>query len=68
MRRISPADEEQLIDLLRRHGANVLDACGKLHGGIENIPAYLTRVLNCSDDVAAMARRVEALLKKGFGT
>ncbi len=65
MRRISTTDEELLITLLTRFGSKVVEACGKLHGGIENIPAYLTRVLEGKDDTAAKARRVEALIRKG---
>ncbi len=65
MRRISSTDEEQLTKLLERHGERVVEACGRLHGGIENIPAYLTRVLEERDDTAALAERVEALINKG---
>lgn len=65
MRRISTTDEELLIKLLTRYGSKVVEACGTLHGGIENIPAYLSRVLEGKDDTAAMARRVEALIRKG---
>lgn len=65
IRRISETDEQHLIRLLERYGRKAIDACGALHGGIENITAYLTRVLEGRVDTAEMARRVQALLKKG---
>jgi hypothetical protein len=68
MRRISLADEEQLLDLLRCHGEKTIQACRHLHGGIENIPAYLSVVLEEKDDTTELIRQAQAILKKGGDT
>jgi hypothetical protein len=65
MRRISEREDERLLDLLKRHGPGVAEACQHLHSGIDNVVGYLTKILDPTDDNAEMAKRVEAILRKG---
>ncbi len=68
LRRFSRSDERRLLQLLMSHGDKVIEACRYLHGGIENIPAYLSAVLEGKDDTAQLIREAHEILKKGAVT
>jgi hypothetical protein len=67
IRRFSQTDEQRLIELLGCHGERTIEACRHLHGGIKNVPAYLSVVLEEKDDTTELIRQAQAILKKGEG-
>lgn len=65
---ISETDEKRLLGLLRDYGKETIAACCNLHGGIKNVPAYLSAVLEEKTDVANLIREAQTILKGGAGT